>query len=344
MQFYNYKITTIQYCNIYILYFSCLVGKFLNIFGKNSDEHYSKILLVFKRKGKITSAVWKNAAKYPRSIYSPGFFGAKCNGRILVGHECGLYEYKTSCNEWVNVPLSKSVSFGGLWKIKRYHELYGINENLWILLGCGNKGGSHVGCLQYFADAVNKPSLASMLVTATAKLKQIHGREPGTLCTTVFPLKSSLRRFKVTNIGKNKIMMFDRDKIDLKDKVFQVTITENTGEIIWKQISPTNKIRNCSILFKMKGSVYAIGEMSCEQYNLHEEIWVDCHHDLPNGFSFRSSFVAVSKDESFALITRVIKDGDSSGPIYIFIFTEYCGFQIFDNDHRDRIKLSLTIE
>ena len=94
----------------------------------------------------------------------------------------------------------------------------------------------------------------------------------------------------------------------------------------------------------MKGSVYAIGDAFCERYDVQDKIWVDCQHVLPMGFSFRSSSVAVSRDESFAVITRVIKDRDVSGPIFVFIFTEDCGFEMLDIRNRDRIKLSILIE
>ena len=140
-------------------------------------------------------------------------------------------------------------------------------------------------------------------------------------------------------------MLFDRGvKMHSKGKVYQVKLRENTGAIILKELNLMNKLCCCSILFKMQGSVYALGHASCERYDIQGETWVDSQHVLPRGFTFKSSSVAVSQDESFAVITRVIKDGDLSGPIFIFIFTEDCGFQILDTGNRDRIKLSIQIE
>lgn len=128
-------------------------------------------------------------------------------------------------------------------------------------------------------------------------------------------------------------MILDRENMH-SSKVFQVKLT---GEIIWKELKSMNKIRDCRILFKMKYSIYAIGGTYCERYDLQEETWVDCQHELPTIFTFGPSSVAVSEDESFAVMTACSSRYKHTTCQYkesLFIFTEEHGFEMFDTCSR----------
>ena len=102
-------------------------------------------------------------------------------------------------------------------------------------------------------------------------------------------------------------------------------IEDWTCEPIDSMIQP----RKHHISFKMKNSVYVTAGddgksflLGCERYDLNEKKWFRSHHLLPYPLVFAS--VAVSADETFAVITGCMSPGPGIGQTIVFM--EEIGF------------------
>ena len=77
-----------------------------------------EMIMVFKRRGKITSTFSRPVAKYPHtSAFCSTFFGGMLSGRIILflyeyqySNLANVYEYKVKEDEWVTIHRNRDVS------------------------------------------------------------------------------------------------------------------------------------------------------------------------------------------------------------------------------------------
>ena len=324
----------------------------------------SEIIIVFKKRKKISSISSKLATEFPcgncnerliTDVFHRTFGGKLSNGKLFSCHTFmdgvvydNFFEYKIDDDEFIHVPW-KTV-FAKRWHTWRAYYGCVLDD---VILAYGTSSA-------YVEDALmgqrppNKTK-AKLLhfeeekTNLIQKLNFLSTKKPveylcQVLCPTPLPSGVPLGH-AIVHIGNNKVLLTGGGVVGrISNRVFLGELTENGTDVIWRQLESMKCARTHHIIFKMHQNVYVAGGRSelpaassycdkqmalvnCERYDLNENKWHECSHYMPDSLALAS--VVVSVDETFAVITGGLKKDDSVSDA-IIIFTPDEGFVLLE--------------
>ena len=311
----------------------------------------TEIIRVFQRQGRVSSTFSNMTTGFPKEVIkmnmgmwnlriveylNPCFGGLRSDGKILVGHEACMHEYKLNEDEWIHIKAKPRASYDGCSKGCMINDL---------ALICGGGLQNKVKVLQVRKMAPFVAALKSKMKSLEDKLISITERKNQNcstrntylydICPTTMPLVVHYGHTIIAT-GTNCVMLLGGVlNSQVSNRVFQGELTENRKDVTWTELKSMETPRYFHVSFKMQNAIYVVGGLTennrgisgCERYDIKQNVWLSFKHSLKFPL-FRAS-VVVSADESFAIITggkrggeyRTVENKD------IIIFTKQEGFQ-----------------
>ena len=282
-------------------------------FDNGETSHHSiEMIYWLKRARRIFSDLKPAFPAEPikmHAVFEEGFeqalFGGICNGRVLIGHEKGVHEYKVIEDRWLWVNDQEN----------KWFAKYCVTED--FIITCGGKsenccGNALVQLLQF------QKSGAHNLTKVT--------------CPTLLPLHID-NGHVLASMGNSTVILVGGNY--LGNRVFQGELTSTKNDFKWKQLEPMNIARIRPLMFKINGGIYVAGGMklngdrytSCERYDMNTKEWHMCEHLLPDTLNIDNACVVVNDEEDSVIITGGTVSSE------IVIFSEKGGFSIIDKGY-----------
>jgi hypothetical protein len=259
-----------------------------------TSSHSMEVLYLIRRSHKIMSDL---LPVFPVNdgCFEQALFGGTCNGRLLIGHEQGVYEYRKLENRWSSV----------------HHQCFNNNdvEGAEFTKFCVTQErvvicGGHI-------ENNNRRNKQVQLLKFQRESDQYL---TNIKCPTLLPISLD-RSHVLTSIGKNQIVLLGGNYPTGYDHplarcVFQGSLSCTNDDIIWKRMEPLKLPRISPLVFKMNDMIYVAGGVnqqgslirSCERYDMSTRTWEVCKHSLPFNADVKRASVVVSSDELLAII------------------------------------------
>ena len=277
------------------------------------DEFSSELLKIFIRKNKLSSITSILIPDMPKQcIGSVGLFSANYRGKLLVGSQNRLYQYKPSEKEWSELPST--------YKNRHGASSCCIGSKKIIVCGGERHGDTaEIFHFDYFdrASIIQPASLAYW--TKFQKNEAERLAVPSTVmdddqsiphwgCPSKLPIKVSYHT--MIKLPDVRVMLIGGCRRDgsPSDKVFIGHLTIDETDVKWNEIGTLNRPRFKHIAFQLKGTIFVAGGIGrqgkpyigCERYDVHTNKWITTSYDMPYPLSEAS--VVVGKGENYAIV------------------------------------------
>ena len=291
----------------------CMDARFTFDNGETSYHCIEWIYWIRKTKRMISFLEPMSELHLNKVGFEQALFGGLCRGRLLIGHEKGVTECRIDDNFTFPVYTQNLIN-----KEKEQIRQYCVTNDVVVICGgdsCNNVQNRRVELLKFITS-----------------IDQQLTKVP---CSTLLPLNIG-QGSVLGNLGDNTVILlggsckkdechlyYDCCPVDWNNEhcavtcpscpgtiIFEGKINYAKDDVIWKQLKPLSSFRLSPIVFKMKDYVYVAGGKSlegykidsCERYNLKTRNWEDCEHSLPSSLTVEYASVAVSRDETEAII------------------------------------------
>ena len=319
--------------------------------GSSKDEIVdlpSEFLQLFRRGLKLSSITSTLVPAIPNhgvtgnfgKVCFVGAFAANCRGKLVVGHQTRLYQYKVGEQVWSKLPST-------------YKDRYGASScciGLKKFMVCGGTRHGDTAELFHFDDidlgSIRQPASLSYWTKFQKNEWEKLAISPTTFteeqtvphwgCPSKLPVKVCYQT--MIEIGDGRVMLVGGCQTNGSplSKAFLGELVEDETDIRWVEVSSMTNPRLEHIAFRMKNEIYVAGGIGhrertyscCEKYSLKDNKWDMMSHQLP--YPLNGASVVVSKDESFALIIG----GRNNNKIVsnkVIVFTKECGFLEFSS-------------
>ena len=306
------------------------------------DDISSELLMIFIRNHKLSSITSISIPPIPNhNIGSVGLFSANYRGKLVVGNQNRLYQYKPSAKEWSELPSP--------YKNRHGASSCCIGSKKIIVCGGERHGDTaEIFHFDYFdrASIIQPASLAYW--TKFQKNEAERLAIPSTImdddqsiphwgCPSKLPIKVSYHT--TMDLPDGRVMLIGGCRRDGQpsDKVFIGHLTVDETDVKWAEIGTLNHPRFKHIAFQLKGTIFVAGGIGrqgkryivCEKYDVHTNQWINTSYDMPYPSSGASA--VVGKDQNYAIVIggRITNENDrniSRVSSKVLVFTAENGF------------------